>query len=273
MTGRRILLLAPHPDDEAVGCAASIRRARDRGATVYALYLTTGVPAVDRLWPWQRRGYEARVARRRREAEAAAALLGIEPSGFHARPSRTLRTHLDAARAEIERAIGRHGIDMLWTPAWEGAHQDHDAANLLAATFRDRVAVWEFAEYNFAGGVIRSQTFIGEHGGEEILRLDPAAATSKRAVLALYLSERGNIGHIRLEQESLRPLPAHDYSRPPHPGRLFWERFQWVPFRHPRVDFEPAAAVYPALAAWAKQQSLVADMPLRSVTSKAATPE
>lgn len=263
MTGRRILLLAAHPDDEAVGCAASIRRAQEGGAEILALYLTSGVPAADRLWSWQRGRYDARVARRRREAERAAAILGISPCGFCTWPSRTLAAHLDAACAEIGRVIERHQIDVLWAPAWEGAHQDHDAANLLAAVFRDRVTAWEYAEYNFAGGIARSQTFIAELGGEEVLRLTSEAAARKRAVLALYVSERGNLRHVRVEQESLRPLPAHDYSRPPHSGPLFWERFQWIPFRHPRVDFDSSAAVYARLADWARRPSPSAGVSVR----------
>ena len=255
MTGRRILLLAPHPDDEAVGCAALIARARSAGASMFALYLTTGVPAAERLWRWQRGSYDARVARRRHEAERAAALLGIEPCGFSSRPSRTLKSHLQAARREIERAVEGRGIDTLWAPAWEGAHQDHDAANLLAAGLRHRVAVLEYATYTYAGRRVRSQTFIDTRGGEQILPLDAEAIALKRAALGLYASERGNLRHIGLVRESLRPLPAHDYSRPPQSAPLFWARFQWVPFRHPRVDFEPASAVYGELATWAARQA------------------
>jgi len=53
---------------------------------------------------------------------------------------------------------------------------------------------------------------------------------------------------MRLRTEALRPLPAHDYGRRPHEGRLFFERFQWVPLRHPRIDFDPPDTVYRALA-------------------------
>lgn len=69
----------------------------------------------------------------------------------------------------------------------------------------------------------------------------------KRRLLALYRSERGNLRHVRTALESLRPLPRHDYTRPPHAGTLFRERFHWVPFRHRRVDFERTGAVLAAL--------------------------
>src|SRR5690349_16650698 len=50
MEPRRILVLAPHPDDEIVACGIAALRARAAGARVFVLYLTTGVPAREALW-------------------------------------------------------------------------------------------------------------------------------------------------------------------------------------------------------------------------------
>jgi LmbE family N-acetylglucosaminyl deacetylase len=55
--GRRILVLVPHPDDEVVGVAAAIARARADGARLFALYLGHGCLSRETLWPWQRAGY------------------------------------------------------------------------------------------------------------------------------------------------------------------------------------------------------------------------
>ena len=38
----RVLILAPHPDDETIGCAGVIMRAREAGAKVKVVYLTSG---------------------------------------------------------------------------------------------------------------------------------------------------------------------------------------------------------------------------------------
>jgi LmbE family N-acetylglucosaminyl deacetylase len=252
MTARRILVLIPHPDDEVVGCAAAIARAVAEGTRVFGLYLTTGVPPRDAFWPWQRAGYDRRVERRRDEALSAAAALAITPLAFSARPSRSLKAQLRDAAAEIRAAIARCAAEALWVPAWEGGHQDHDAANFLGAQFADRLPVIEFAEYNFAGGVLRSQRFPAENGGEIVLRLTATEAAAKRDLLALYRSERGNLAHVGIESECLRPLPRHDYAVPPHPGRLFRERFHWVPMPHPRIDFEPTRAVLAALAGFSR---------------------
>jgi hypothetical protein len=200
------------------------------------------------LWPWQRRRYAARVARRRSEALAAAAHLGLEPMGFAARPSRRLKAALDEAEREIAEARRRSGAQAIWVPAWEGAHQDHDAANFLASRFAARVPVREYAEYNYAGGTLRAQRFPEAIGAETVLRLSAEEAATKRELLALYRSERGNLAHIGWAEERLRPLPRHDYRAPPHHGTLFCERFHWVPFRHPCIDFEPHAQLRAALA-------------------------
>lgn len=248
---RRILVLAPHPDDEIVACGIAAMRARAAGAGVFVLYLTTGVPEPGALWPWRRATHRVWVQRRRREAQAAAALLGLEPIGFLDIPSRCLRHHLDQAAVAVADAIAANAPDALWVPAFEGAHQDHDAANALAAGLAHRLSVWEFAAYNFAGGRVHSNRFANRRGGEFEIVASELEVRLKREALACYASERGNLRHIAITREAGRPLSAHDYGSPPHAGRLFRERFHWVPFRHPRVDFAPSSDIYRDIGCWA----------------------
>jgi LmbE family N-acetylglucosaminyl deacetylase len=248
MSAARILIVIPHPDDEVVGCAVAMGRARAAGAALFGLYLTTGVPPGEALWPWQ--NYANRVARRRREAEAVAAALGLAPVGFGERPARRLKSELALAMAELRAASAACRPEQIWVSAWEGGHQDHDVANFLASRLGNGVPVLEYAEYNFAGGGVRSQAFPDSAGEAIELRLTPEEAAAKRRLLRIYRSERGNLRHVRCEREALRPLPRHRYDAPPHRGRLFRERFHWVPFRHPRIDFEATRAVLGAIAAF-----------------------
>jgi len=247
---RRVLVLAPHPDDEIVACGLAALRARREGAAVAVLHLTTGVPPPDELWPWRRAGHARRVERRRAEARRAAALLGLATAGFLDIPSRGLARRLDEAAASAARALDVTAATELWVPAFEGAHQDHDAANAVASRFRDRLPVWEFAAYNFAGGRVQSNRFIDARGGVVELTADRDERALKHQALAIYASERGNLRHVRSVEEAYRPLPVHGYAAPPHPGTLFRERFHWVPFRHPRIDFAPSAEIYAALGSW-----------------------
>ena len=236
MFKQRLLILVPHPDDEVVGCAALIRRAREAGARIFTVLLTTGVPPKERLWPWDRSGYERRVALRMSEFAKSTAALEIEDAGRLEIPSRTLKDHLETAYELIGGAVDAVQPDMLWAPAFEGGHQDHDVANFLASKFRDRTDVWEFSEYTFWGGRVRSNWFPETSRTTVCIELSEFEQAFKRSLLRTYASERGNLGHIDCDRETVRPMPVHRYDEPPHPSPLFYQRFQWVP-RHPRVDY------------------------------------
>jgi LmbE family N-acetylglucosaminyl deacetylase len=250
MFGKRILILAAHPDDEVVASCAAIGRAQAQGAEIFVLFLTHGCIARAAMWPWVRPRYDRIVARRRREAEAAAQMLGIKISGSGSRPARHLWREMEMVRHEVELAIDRHLIDQIWVPAYEGGNADHDALNAVGGIFRTRLGVLEFAEYNFSGGRAHSQEFPQANGGEQVITLTPAECAKKRAALALYRSEKGNLGYVKTERECCRALKACDYGKPPHEGTLWYARFHWVPFRHPRVDFTKADEVSAAILAF-----------------------
>jgi N-acetylglucosamine malate deacetylase 1 len=246
----RILLLIPHPDDEVVAAAASIARRRAAGDQLLGLYLTSGVAAAEQLWRWERPQRANRVQRRYAEARAAAAILGIEPLGFCDWPSRTLKAHVDEAKARIDKIFVERAIDAIWVPAWEGGHQDHDVANFLAARIAGGRPVIEFAEYNRGGGAAHHNRFAVPNGSETEVKLSADEIEAKRRLLAIYHSEQANLSASQVAVENHRPLPAYDYAQPPHPGKLMRERFHWVGrlVGHPRVDFEPSKNIYDALS-------------------------
>ena len=234
---RRILILVPHPDDEIVACCAALGRAQIQGAAFFALYLTHGCIAE-----------ETYVRRRRAEAEKVASFLNMTPVGWAQRPARHLWCDLDGVFAEIKDAVAAYGITELWAPAYEGGNADHDALNFLAG--KTGLPVLEFAEYNFKDGRTQSQDFPFPNGTETSFLLTPEEQQKKRAALALYASEKQNLNYVKVVRETFRPLASYDYSQPPHVGTLWYARFQWVPFRHPRVDFTDPHEVCAQLTAW-----------------------
>jgi LmbE family N-acetylglucosaminyl deacetylase len=240
--GKRILVLVPHPDDEVVASCAAIGQAQTQGSEIFALYLTHGCIARETLWPWQRKNYEKYVARRRAEGEKTANFLNIKPLFWNPRPARHLWKNLRESYEEIQSAIATNDIDQLWVPAYEGGNADHDALNALAAKWKSENqksenSVLEFAEYNFSGGKTHSQEFPFPNGTEQRITLNPDEQKKKRGALAIYESEKMNLSYVKSDIECYRPLSTYNYSRPPHPGTLWYARFQWVPFHHPRVDF------------------------------------
>jgi LmbE family N-acetylglucosaminyl deacetylase len=248
MYGRRILILVPHPDDEVVACCAALGRARQAGAAIFALYLTHGCIARETRWPWQRNRHADYVAVRRAEAEQTAQFLGITPVGWSDRAARQLWCSLSEAYTEIVHAVAAHNIDQIWLPAYEGGNADHDGLNAIGQKLKGAdLSVLEFAEYNFFGGKAQAQTFPYPNGTEQVLQLTVAEQAAKRAALALYRSEQGNLNYVGVTRECFRPLADYDYRQPPHPGTLWYARFQWVPFRHPRVDFTKSNEVSAAI--------------------------
>jgi LmbE family N-acetylglucosaminyl deacetylase len=250
MFGRRILIFVPHPDDEIVASAAAIGRAKAQGAQIFAAYLTHGCLARETIWPWRRARHAGDVARRRTEAEAVAARLGLTTVAWSERPARSLWRQLRQVHAEMQAAIEACAPDQIWVPAYEGGNPDHDGLNALGQLFADELSVFEFAEYNFFGGKARAQQFPFPDGSEQTIALEPAERARKRELLGLYASERQNLSYVGIDRECWRPLAGADYSRPPHPGKLWYARFQWVPFRHPSVDFTRPEEVSRAIVAF-----------------------
>jgi LmbE family N-acetylglucosaminyl deacetylase len=235
MYGSRILLIAPHPDDELAGCCAAVGRARAQGSTVAVAFLTTGIPSPERFWPWQRPGHAERVERRRAEAQRVAAKIGVEIAHVSKVAARRLKDEMGAARDVLLGLCAKRKADMVWAPAYEGGHPDHDAASFIASTLRGERPVWEFSEYNFCGGRVHSNEFAAPTVEEVELKLSAEEQRVKKMLLGMYASERGNLSYLRTEREVFRPQVDYDYSRPPHPGTLFYRRYAWAAF-HPRVN-------------------------------------
>jgi LmbE family N-acetylglucosaminyl deacetylase len=79
----RILILAPHPDDETIACAGIIQAAIDAGAQVRVVYLTNGEHnqfafiVYEKRIPFRKNEFIHLGQVRRKEAVAAMRLLGL----------------------------------------------------------------------------------------------------------------------------------------------------------------------------------------------------
>jgi bacillithiol biosynthesis deacetylase BshB1 len=118
------LVIAPHPDDAELGAGGTILLLKSQGASVGVLDLTDGEPT-----PY------GSPEIRRRETEAATAVLGLDWRGNLGLPNRALVADLEARRclAGVLREIRPR---VLFAPYWEDAHPDHVAASALVDAAR-----------------------------------------------------------------------------------------------------------------------------------------
>ncbi len=116
-------MIAPHPDDEAVGCGGTIcLHTEVRGDRVAAVFLTSGELGLKQLAP------EEACRVREREAEAAADVLGIAALTFLRQPDCGVAKVVDEAGAELRRVVEREQPAMMYLPHPQECHPDHQAA-------------------------------------------------------------------------------------------------------------------------------------------------
>ena len=117
-----ILVIAPHPDDEAIGCGGTLRLHADRGDRVTAVFLTSGELGLENL--------PASEAHRIREGEAAAAaaILGIARLEFMRFPDWFTGDHLPSIAEKLAAILRAETPGRIYLPHPEDGHPDHRAA-------------------------------------------------------------------------------------------------------------------------------------------------
>ncbi len=133
----RVLVVAPHPDDETIGCAGAILALRRTGARVEVLVVTDGA-ASHRLSVSHPPARLARV--RSRETRAACAVLGVRAGQITmlGAPDGGLDTLGRSARVRFARALAKRArYDLVLMPDPDDAHPDHrHVARAVARAFR-----------------------------------------------------------------------------------------------------------------------------------------
>jgi N-acetylglucosamine malate deacetylase 1 len=116
-----VLVLAPHPDDEAIGCGGTIARHRANGDRVVVAFLSSGELGLGHL-PRQE-AWEIREG----EAASAAEVLGISGIEFLRRPDWYLSESADEAAALLRPVLERDRPQRIYLPHPGEWHPDHQA--------------------------------------------------------------------------------------------------------------------------------------------------
>jgi LmbE family N-acetylglucosaminyl deacetylase len=208
----RVLIIAPHPDDESIGAGGLLLRAKQAGAEVRVIFCTSGDDN-----PWPQRAIEKRVfisasarlrwaARRRDEARAALRfLLGNDASSvFLNLPdqgvTRVLLRGGEQAIATLRAEFAAMRPTLVVLPSADDAHPDHSALHVMA----------RFA-FSGALGECRVLTYVVHRRGKAapwpslFLRLTAAEVRDKRQAILCHetqmmLSRRRFTAYARTEE-------------------------------------------------------------------------
>jgi LmbE family N-acetylglucosaminyl deacetylase len=206
-----VIVVAPHPDDEVLGCSAVLS-----GAATTVVHVTDGVP------PWTAPG-DRDGLRLGRQAEAAGAWDSLSS---RVNPIRLgfgdllAWREVEAVSESLYRLIAPLGVAHVYLPAYQRGHPDHDAVYIAGSLARQRLAegsglVWRvYGLYGFDQlrhlqfGSLPAERYgpIERRGGRSLL-------AAKARALRLFTSQTwpGSALDLWLRSpagEEFAPLPA-----------------------------------------------------------------
>ena len=117
-----VLVIAPHPDDESIGCGGALSLHAQRGDRTAVVYLTSGELGLRHL--------PRKKAQRTRECEAemAAKILGVSTWHFLRLPDWFVGDNISRAASRLGPLLKRLKPELMYLPHEKEWHPDHQAA-------------------------------------------------------------------------------------------------------------------------------------------------
>jgi LmbE family N-acetylglucosaminyl deacetylase len=129
LTGKRVLVLAPHPDDETIGCGGNLALHADAGDPIKVVFLTNGAKG-DMSGRYDRNSY---IRLRQQEARSACACLGVTDVMFWPYEDRELY-NAETVPSELIDLINRFHPKLIYAPSPQEFHPDHRATAVFIQT-------------------------------------------------------------------------------------------------------------------------------------------
>lgn len=114
------LVLAPHPDDEALGCSGTLSLLNRDGVSTTVAFITNGEKLYGEPSP-------VLAEQRKKEAVRASELLGCEGPLFLGFPDGEAGSHIDGIADKLSAIIAQKKPDIIFAPSLIDHHQDHIA--------------------------------------------------------------------------------------------------------------------------------------------------
>jgi LmbE family N-acetylglucosaminyl deacetylase len=191
----RIVVLAPHMDDEVFGCGGTLARAAAAGSSVRVVFITDGSRGYDPagvapMSAEERRAFEeALSATRKAEARRAGALLGFGEPVFLGLPDGRV-AETAGALGKLAQAIADLAPETVFLPFPSDLHPDHWATHRLfihgarAAGLAGALPCWGYEVWS----PLVANTFV------DISAVMP----SKRGAMAAFASQTATVDYPRV---------------------------------------------------------------------------
>jgi LmbE family N-acetylglucosaminyl deacetylase len=115
------MVIAPHPDDEAIGCGGTLCLHRERGDPVHVVFLTSGECGLPDLPP------EAVWTIREAEGREAAKVLDVGRVDYLRLPDLRLDDNISVAAERLRAILESYPADLIYLPHPGESHPDHKA--------------------------------------------------------------------------------------------------------------------------------------------------
>ncbi|RJG26171.1 PIG-L deacetylase family protein [Paenibacillus thiaminolyticus] len=145
-TPKRHLVIAPHHDDEVIGCGGTIARALQLGDECRVVVVTRGDLSIPGM------PAEEQVQLREQECGAAARVLGTEDVIYLREPDRSL-LYSRRLVEELIRQLADYGPHYVYYPHGDEADRDHRVVNEVA---REAIMLGQSAFYDMPRRIQRS---------------------------------------------------------------------------------------------------------------------
>lgn len=250
--GRHVAVVVAHPDDETIGCGATL--ARLDGVTL--IVVTDGAPRD--LADAKAHGFataSAYAARRALELGEASRIALVDRRNLleFGLPDQCATHEVETIARGLARALEARRIRIVITHAFEGGHPDHDgvalavaAARMLRARDGNQLDVIEMPFYRKAAdGGMQVQSFAGrietcasgpqsqsDTSSPTVLRLDARERWIKRSMARAHRTQAAMLAAFDLSTErfrpaSRRPTARHFLEAPPNGGAVLYADRAW----------------------------------------------
>lgn len=130
------LVIAPHPDDESVGCGGSIIRHVKSGSRVKVIFLTDGNKG-----DFEGRFGKEYVEVRKKSTQKAMDILGVMDYEFWGYGDRILYQEVQGVREKLFRVIETFSPSLIYVPSPFEVHPDHKIAFEVVWGLREKLKV------------------------------------------------------------------------------------------------------------------------------------